>query len=69
MWDHALRPNSGGAKAAIFLARQLLWPGQDELEEGNSAVRETREPDESLAVLSVEERCALNEILKKLYDA
>ncbi len=66
LWDRAKLPNASGVKAAIFLARQLIWCGQDEhLEEtisgGNGATRETREPEESLAVLSDEELRVLME--------
>ena len=65
VWDRALQPNASGVRAALFLAKQLIWSGQDQLlEKADSAGGGTREPEETLGALSDDERCTLNEILK-----
>jgi len=67
LFDRAKCPTGAGTRAALYLAQQLLWPARDDLlGEGDSAVRETREPDESLGVLSQDERRELSDILTKL---
>ncbi len=61
VWWHAQRPDGSGTRAALFLAKQLLW-ADEPLQERDGAGAEPRE----VAGLSAEERSALNQLLNKL---
>lgn len=69
--SRAKRPDASGLKAALFLARQIIWVERDDrLEEtaskGDGAIGKAREPAVSLAALSDKEVRTLSAIQKKL---
>ena len=67
VWWHAQQPNAGGARVALYLARQLLWSAETERPEADDAGGATLAPKEALESLSDEELCFLIEIQKKLH--
>jgi len=66
VWWYAQQPNAGGARVALYLARQLLWSAETERPEADDAGGVTLGPKEALKSLSDEELSFLIEIQKKL---